>query len=89
MGLRAIGLRCQQACLGLEGMKEVLGDKFVDRWDYHGIRGKETDGRLISTKSKRLQGIPQNVYTIPYLMWAYGVNKCSFKRSKNGNKYYR
>jgi hypothetical protein len=40
--------RCQQACL--EGMKEVLGEKFVDPRDYHGIRGKDTGGRFITTK---------------------------------------
>jgi hypothetical protein len=67
-------------------MKEVLGDKFVDPRDYKGTRGKDTGGRFISTKSKRQKGVPLNVYTIPYLMWAYNVNKCSFKRRLKNEK---
>jgi hypothetical protein len=67
-------------------MKEVLGDKFVDPRDYKGTRGKDTGGRYISTKSTRQRGVPLNVYTIPYLMWAYNVNKCSFKRRLKSEK---
>ena len=76
--------KCQLSCL--EGMKEVLGDKFVDPRDYKGTRGKDTGGRYVSTKSKRQTGVPLNVYTIPYLMWAYNVNKCSFKRRLKSEK---
>jgi hypothetical protein len=68
--------KCQLSCL--EGMKEVLGDKFIDPRDYKGTRGKDTGSRYISTKSTRQKGVPLNVYTIPYLMWVYNVNKCSF-----------
>jgi hypothetical protein len=76
--------KCQLSCL--EGMKEVLGDKFVDPRDYKGTRGKDTGGRFISTKSKRQKGVPLKVYTISYLMWAYNVNKFSFKRRLKSEK---
>ncbi len=76
--------KCQLSCL--EGMKEVLGDEFVDPRDYKGTRGKDTGGRYVSTKSKRQTGVPLNVYTIQYLMWAYNVNKCSFKRRLKSEK---
>jgi hypothetical protein len=47
--------KCQLSCL--EGMKEVLGDKFVDPRDYKGTCGKDTGGRYISTKSTRQKGV--------------------------------
>ncbi len=76
--------RFQQACL--EGMKEVLGADFVDPREYKGTRGKESGGRYVSKKGVRQKGVPQNVYTIPYLMWAYDVNKCTFKRRLKNQK---
>jgi hypothetical protein len=69
---------CQLACL--EGMKDVLGNKFVDPREYKGQRSKDSGGRYVSAKTSKLQGVPTNVYTIPYLMWAYDLSKCTFKR---------
>jgi hypothetical protein len=76
--------RCKQACL--EGMKEVLGGEYVDPREYKGTRGKDSGGRYVSTKAGRQKGVPQNVYTMPYLMWAYDVNKCTFKRRLKNQK---
>ncbi len=30
--------------------------------------------------------VPKNMYTIPYLMWAYDVTKCTFKRKLKESK---
>jgi hypothetical protein len=64
----------------LEGLQGALGDEYEDPRDYKGHRGKDTGGRYATKKTGKHQGVPKNVHTIPYLMWAYEVSKCTFKR---------
>ncbi len=64
----------------LEGLQGALGTKYLDPREYHGQRGKESGGCYISIKKGKQKGVPKNVHTIPYLMWAYDVNQCTFKR---------
>ena len=75
---------CQQAYL--EGLQGALGKDYKDPRDYIGIRGKESGGRFVSQKKGKQLGVPKNVHTIPYLMWAYDVNKCTFKRRLKQHK---
>ena len=69
---------CQLAYL--EGLKHALGAAYKDPREYHGVRGTDTGGKFVSQKKRSQQGVPKNIYTIPYLMWAYNVTKCTFKR---------
>ncbi len=45
-----------------------------------GVRGATSGGKFVFLKKSSQQGAPKNIYTIPYLMWAYNVSKCTFKR---------
>jgi hypothetical protein len=79
MWLRVLSdYRCQLSYM--EGLQGALGQKYTDPRDYVGKNGKESGGRFISMKKGKQKGVPKNVHTIPYLMWAYDVNKCTFKR---------
>jgi hypothetical protein len=69
---------CQLAYL--EGLKHASGDTYKDPRKYKGVRGTGTGGKFVSIKKSTQLGVPKNIYTIPYLMWAYNVNKCTFKR---------
>ena len=76
--------QCQLSCL--EGMQHVLGSEYKDPREYTGIRDKNSGGKYVSTKKTSQQGIPKNVFTIPYLMWAYDVKKPTFKRRLKESK---
>ena len=56
-----------------EGMRKVLGDKYVDPREYKGVQGKETGGRFMSLKKESQIGIPKNIWTLGFLMYAYDV----------------
>ena len=75
---------CQLAYL--EGLQHALGDAYKDPRDYTGVRSSDSGGKYVSLKKNSQQGIPKNIYTIPYLMWAYKVNKCTFKRKLKESK---
>jgi hypothetical protein len=64
----------------LEGLQGALGNAYKDPREYKGYRGKDTGGRHVTKKSAKQKDVPKNVHTIPYLMWAYEVSKCIFKR---------
>ena len=76
--------QCQLSCL--EGMQHVLGCNYKDPREYTGIRDKNSGGKYVSTKKTSQQGIPKNVFTIPYLMWAFDVKKPTFKRKLKESK---
>ncbi len=71
----------------LEGLQGGLGDTYKDPRDYKGHRGQDTGGRYVSKKTGKNQGVPKNVHTIPYLMMAYEVSKCTFKRRLRQKKW--
>jgi hypothetical protein len=68
--------RCQLAFL--EGMKEVLADKFTDPREYKGVQGKNSGGKFVSLKTDNQAHVPKNVYSLGYLLYAYGVAKTTF-----------
>ncbi len=57
--------------LYLEGLQRALGDAYKDPRDYTGVRSSNSGGKYVFLKKNSQQGIPKNIYTIPYLMWAY------------------
>jgi hypothetical protein len=61
-------------------MRKVLGDKYVDPREYKGVQGKETGGRFMSLKKESQIGIPKNFWTLGFLMYAYDVDKATFRR---------
>ena len=69
--------RCQLAAI--EGMREVMGDDFRDPREYRGTSAKGSGGRFVSMKIPSQQGIPKNVYTIPFLLYAYDVSRTTFQ----------
>ena len=75
---------CQLAYL--QGLQHALGAAYKDPRDYTGIRATDSGGKYVSLKKSSQQGVPKNMYTIPYLMWAYDVNKCTFKRKLKESK---
>jgi len=73
--------KCQLS--GIEGMKCVMEDAFVDPRKHIGTPG--VAGDFVSNKRASQIGVPKNPWTIPYLLHAYGVSRSSFKRNvKNG-----
>jgi hypothetical protein len=76
---------CQLAYL--QRLEHALGDAYKDPREYTGVRrATDSGGKYVSLKKSSQQGVPKNVCTIPYLMWAYDVTKCTFKRKIEGIK---
>ncbi len=76
--------RCQLAYL--EGMKEVLADQFKDPRNVKGVQGKNSGGKFVSLKTRSQLHVPKNVYSLGYLLYAYGVSKTSFFRKRDAEK---
>ena len=73
--------KCQLS--GIEGMKHVMGETFLDPRKHIGTPG--VAGDFVSKKRPSQIGVPKNPWTIPYLLHAYGVSRSSFKRyAKHG-----
>jgi hypothetical protein len=69
---------CTEA--GREGMEKALGKNYVDPREHKGVQGKQSGGRYISLKKESQIGVPKNIWTLGYLMHAYGVDKATFRR---------
>ena len=66
-------------------MKVDMGSAFKDpRNEVYNDRGK--GGVFVSQNSAAQQGIPQNPFTIPYLLFAYDVKRTTFQRRLKGDK---
>jgi hypothetical protein len=76
--------RCQLAFL--EGMKEVLADGFTDPRTYRGVRGKDSGGQYVSLKKDSQAHVPKNVYSLGYVLYAYGVAKTTLFRKRDAEK---
>ncbi len=76
--------RCQLAFL--EGMKEVLADKYKDPRDVKGIQGTNSGGKFVSLKKDSQSHVPKNVHSLGYLLYAYGVSKTTFFRKRDAEK---
>ena len=69
---------CTEA--GREGMEKALGKNYVDPREHKGAKGKQSGGRFISLKKQSQIGVPKNIWTLGYLVYAYGVDKMTFRR---------
>ncbi len=58
-----------------EGMAKALGSVYDDPREHKGVKGKASGGRFVSLKKERQLGVPKNVWTLGYLVYAYGVDK--------------
>ncbi len=63
-------------------MKGVLGSEYKDPRDYKGIIGKNSGGKFVSKKTPTQQGVPKNVHSLRYLLYAYNVSKTTFFRRR-------
>ncbi len=63
-----------------EGMQKALGDKYVNPREHKGVHGIESGGRFKSLKKDSQVGIPKNIWTLGYLVYAYDVDKATFRR---------
>jgi hypothetical protein len=54
--------------------------EYHDPRSYVGIKTKASRGKFSSMKKASQGGIPKNVYTIPFLIYAYGVPETTIKR---------
>ena len=69
----------QAQLAAVEYGKELMGAAHDPR-TYVGQKKKSCGGQFISLKKASQEGIPKNVYTAPYLIYAYGVPDTTFKR---------
>jgi hypothetical protein len=69
----------QAQLAAVEYGKELMGEDHDPR-SYVGIKTKASRGKFTSMKKASQGGIPKNVYTIPFLIYAYGVPETTFKR---------
>jgi len=70
------------ACLesARHGMEEALGDKYVDPREHKGVQGKASGGKFVSLKKASQMDVPKNMWSLGYLVYAYGVDKATFRR---------
>jgi hypothetical protein len=68
------------ACLeaARQGMEKALGDKYVDPREHKGVQGKTSGGKFVSLKKASQMDVPKNMWTLGYLVHAYGVDKATF-----------
>jgi hypothetical protein len=69
----------QAQLAAVEYGKELMGAAHDPR-TYIGKKKKACGGKFVSLKKASQEGIPKNVYTVPYLIYAYGVAETTFKR---------
>ena len=73
--------KCQESYR--EGMKAVLGSEYKDPREYKGIIGKNSGGKFVSKKKPTQAGVPKNVHSLGYLLYAYNVSKTTFFRRRD------
>jgi hypothetical protein len=64
-------------------MKAAMGSTFSDPREYKGVIGKKSGGKLVSLKKASQEGVPKNIHTLGYLLFAYGVSKTTFFRKRD------
>ena len=69
-----------------EGMAKALGPGYVDPREHKGVQGKASGGKFVSLKKSSQLGVPKNVWTLGYLLHAYGVDKATFRRRWKASK---
>ena len=68
----------------IEGMRLALGPKFVDPREYKGVAGIK--GKFVSEKKDSQLGVPKNMWTIPFLLYAYDVKRSNFQNKRRDDK---
>ena len=64
----------------IEGIKIVQGTAFKDLREHVGIPDPLKGGLFVSARESSQARIPQNEWTIPYLLHAYDVKRTTFQR---------
>ncbi len=74
--------KCQLAAI--EGMKMAMGDNFVDPREHKGNNGEK--GKFVTKKTESQLDVPKQVWTIPYLLYAYDVKRSNFHNKRKADK---
>jgi hypothetical protein len=67
--------KCQLSAI--EGTRLALGTSFNDPRDHKGNQGE--GGKFVSLKKDTQADVPKNMWTIPYLLYAYDVKRSNFQ----------
>jgi hypothetical protein len=70
-------------------MEKALGDKYVDPREHKGVQGKASGGKFVSLKKASQMDVPKNMWSLGYLVYAYGVDKATFRRRLKAEKERR
>jgi hypothetical protein len=68
----------------IEGMRLALGPTFIDPREYKGKAG--CDGKFVSEKKDSQRDIPNNMWTIPFLLHAYDVKRSNFQNKRRDDQ---
>jgi hypothetical protein len=76
------------ACLqaARDGMEKTLGAKYVDPREHKGVQGKKSGGKFVSLKKASQMGVPKNMWAPGHLIYAYGVDRATFRRRLKAEK---
>ncbi len=74
--------KCQLSAL--EGMRLALGPSFKDPREHKGHQGDE--GKFVSLRKESQADVPKNMWTIPYLLYAYDVKRSNFQNKRKNDK---
>ena len=74
--------KCQLSAI--EGMRLALGPRFNDPRDHKGDQGE--GGKFVSLKKESQADVPKNMWTIPFLLYAYDVKRSSFQNKRKNDK---
>ncbi len=74
--------KCQLSAI--EGMRLALGPSFNDPRDHKGDQGD--GGKFVSLKKESQADVPKNMWTIPFLLYAYDVKRSNFQNKQKNDK---
>jgi hypothetical protein len=65
-------------------MRLALGPTFKDPRDHKGDQGD--GGKFVSLKKESQAEVPKNMWTIPFLLYAYDVKRSNFQNKRKNDK---
>jgi hypothetical protein len=65
-------------------MRLALGTSFKDPRDHKGDQGE--GGKFVSLKKESQADVPKNMWTIPFLLYAYDVKRSNFQNKRKNDK---
>ncbi len=74
--------KCQLSAI--EGMRLALGTSFNDPREHKGNQGD--GGKFVSLKKDTQADVPKNMWTIPFLLYAYDVKRSKFQNKRENDK---